>query len=291
MDIIRMSLLSAVGGGGSGAQIGTKSVTANGTYQAIDDNLDGWRTFTVAVPLTGLEVLANGVYTADSGGYNVVDVKVKTWEEEYQEALDQIEELEDAVTEYSECCEAIAAMLGADANCESMKKKAAEIVPIITPPVDLPARGPDNTEENTTYSYYAALDSERFAIVSERFDEWTFVRGGWHRGGAYFNKHHITVKIYDANTGEVTGTRNFTRDIWVYTDNGGLNPPDDPGWSKSTIWGHIYNDIDSNTGKPYMYSYQDGTGNGVLHWVYTAWTVTGDPPHEPQNYSIDLSSL
>lgn len=291
MDIIRMSLLAAVGGGGSGAQIGTKSVDTNGTYQAADDNLDGWRTFTVAVPLTGLEVLANGVYTADSGGYNVVDVKVKTWEEEYQEALDQIEELEDAVAEYSECCEAIAAMLGADANCESMKKKAAEIVPLITPPVDLPARGPDNTEENTTYSYYAALDSERFAIVSEQFDEWNFVPGGWHRGGAYFNKHHITVKIYDANTGEVTGTRNFTRDIWSGDIGGGLDPEPDPHWSKSEIWNWIFTTVDPNTNKPYMYSYQDGTGNGVLHWVFTRWTVQGDPPIEPQNYSIDLSSL
>ena len=52
MDIIKASLMAAVMGGG-GANLGTKTITANGTYAASDDSLDGYSEVTVNV-LSGI---------------------------------------------------------------------------------------------------------------------------------------------------------------------------------------------------------------------------------------------
>lgn len=79
------------GGGGGGGNLGTKNITANGTYEAADDNLDGYDKAIVAVPNTytasdegkvvsggGLvtqtsrSVTANGTYdTTTNGTVNV----------------------------------------------------------------------------------------------------------------------------------------------------------------------------------------------------------------------------
>ena len=49
MELIKASLMAAVMGGG-GANLGTKTITANGTYAASDDSLDGYSEVTVNVP-------------------------------------------------------------------------------------------------------------------------------------------------------------------------------------------------------------------------------------------------
>lgn len=49
MELIKASLMAAVCGGG-GANLGTKTITQNGTYAASDDSLDGYSEVTVNVP-------------------------------------------------------------------------------------------------------------------------------------------------------------------------------------------------------------------------------------------------
>lgn len=69
---------------GGGSNLGTKTITANGLYNASDDSLDGYNSVTVAVPMPTfntdvLNVSANGVYNAlTSGldGYSEVNVQV-----------------------------------------------------------------------------------------------------------------------------------------------------------------------------------------------------------------------
>ena len=79
MDIIKASLMAAVMGGG-GANLGTKSITANGTYQASDDSLDGYSEVTVNVPIptmTSATFTQNGTYTASANtGWNSITVNV-----------------------------------------------------------------------------------------------------------------------------------------------------------------------------------------------------------------------
>lgn len=69
---------------GGGANLGTKTVTSNGIYNAADDSLDGYNSVTVAVPMPTfntdvLNVSANGVYNAVTSGldgYSEVNVQV-----------------------------------------------------------------------------------------------------------------------------------------------------------------------------------------------------------------------
>ncbi len=69
---------------GGGSTLGTKSITANGTYAAADDSLDGYSEVTVAVgggssTLVTKNISANGTYNASSDnadGYSQVTVNV-----------------------------------------------------------------------------------------------------------------------------------------------------------------------------------------------------------------------
>lgn len=66
--------------GGGGATLGTKSVTANGTYKAEDDALDGYSQVTVTVPASAVDtgtksITANG-NNQDVVGYAAVNVNV-----------------------------------------------------------------------------------------------------------------------------------------------------------------------------------------------------------------------
>lgn len=69
---------------GGGSNLGTKSITSNGVYNASDDSLDGYNSVTVAVPMPTfntdvLNVSANGVYNAVTSGldgYTEVNVQV-----------------------------------------------------------------------------------------------------------------------------------------------------------------------------------------------------------------------
>lgn len=66
-----------------GASLGTKSITANGTYSAEDDNLDGYSEVTVNVPTgstpTGtkqISITANGTTTEDVAAYANAEITV-----------------------------------------------------------------------------------------------------------------------------------------------------------------------------------------------------------------------
>ena len=60
-------------------ELGTKTITANGTYVATDDNLDGYSEVTVTIPLGTKTITANGTYTATDDnldGYSQVTINV-----------------------------------------------------------------------------------------------------------------------------------------------------------------------------------------------------------------------
>lgn len=66
-------------GGGKSAVLTTKSITANGTYDAASDNADGYSEVNVAIPLGTKSISANGTYNASSdskAGYSQVTVNV-----------------------------------------------------------------------------------------------------------------------------------------------------------------------------------------------------------------------
>jgi hypothetical protein len=54
----------------SGAILGHGSFSANGSYRALDDNLDGYSTVDVSIPMAILSASSNGTYTPSVGGYN-----------------------------------------------------------------------------------------------------------------------------------------------------------------------------------------------------------------------------
>lgn len=56
--------------------LGSGSFSANGTYSAASDNLDGYDTVTVTIPLSSITISANGSYSAAQGGYNNISVEV-----------------------------------------------------------------------------------------------------------------------------------------------------------------------------------------------------------------------
>ena len=60
----------------SGAVLGHGSFSANGSYRASDDNLDGYSTVDVSIPMAILSASSNGTYTPSVGGYNQVNVNV-----------------------------------------------------------------------------------------------------------------------------------------------------------------------------------------------------------------------
>ena len=60
---------------GSAPVVGTKSISANGIYNASDDSLDGYNSVIVQVPVPTfntavLNVVTNGVYNAAASGYD-----------------------------------------------------------------------------------------------------------------------------------------------------------------------------------------------------------------------------
>ena len=71
MELIKASLMAAAMQGGGGGNLGSLSVTDNGTYtpQSTGQSVDGWNQVTVSVSplLQDITVNDNGVYTADSG--------------------------------------------------------------------------------------------------------------------------------------------------------------------------------------------------------------------------------
>ena len=105
MEIIKASLMAAVGGGGSGANLGSVTFTENDTYTPTQP-LDGWDEVTVNVP---------------------------TYEDEYRDALERIAELEEQVEECDQCkADVIAKLQEYDPNfdpqtCEDIPPKIDEV--------------------------------------------------------------------------------------------------------------------------------------------------------------------
>lgn len=61
----------------SEVHLGAGSFSANGSYSAASDNLDGYSTVTISIPFSLLSVSNNGIYTPSQGGYNQVNVNVQ----------------------------------------------------------------------------------------------------------------------------------------------------------------------------------------------------------------------
>ena len=67
--------------GGAISKLVTKTITANGTYNASSDNADGYSRVTVNIPLTTKSITSNGTYNASSdnaAGYSQVSVNVRS---------------------------------------------------------------------------------------------------------------------------------------------------------------------------------------------------------------------
>lgn len=91
----------------AGGETGAKTITANGVYNASDDDLDGYDPVTVAVPIESATFTDNGTYTAQNGGYSPVIVDVDTYEDELAAALEKIEELEEEIEDCEEKCDTV----------------------------------------------------------------------------------------------------------------------------------------------------------------------------------------
>lgn len=71
------TLQTNLNGGGGGAVLGPKTITANGTYDASDDSLDGYDQVTVNVPETGITVEQLATNSAPTGDI-VLDSSITT---------------------------------------------------------------------------------------------------------------------------------------------------------------------------------------------------------------------
>jgi hypothetical protein len=243
-----------------------KTITENGSYTA-DSGYDGLGTVTVAVsvPISPLTVNANGTYTATSGGYSPVTVDVPTYEQEYQEALEQLQEMQ-------QCCADVADMLGTEAGCSNIKQAVAELIIGSYPSTDdIP------TDPEQEVGRYVSISSNGYAIIDTSWDGWYFVQGGWHRGGAYYNTKTVVMKKYNMS-GELLSTTKRTLPVWVNTDNGGYDPPPDPGWSD----GYKFEQLQNTSYRHYS------AAVNTLTWYWDNWTPTGDPPSNT-GFTLDTS--
>ena len=75
MRLYDLLIQKKIGGGGSSARLDSKSITANGTYAASADNLDGYSSVTVNVPDTAAALLGKTITTLNvpNTTTNIVD--------------------------------------------------------------------------------------------------------------------------------------------------------------------------------------------------------------------------
>ena len=240
MDIIKASLMAAVSGGGGG-NLGTKSITENGTYQASTDNLDG---------------------------YSEVDVDVDTYEDEYQQALRDLEEL-------LACQQRVIAALGGwwngfdpqDCNgivsaIENIDKAVEESKISGSGMADDAAQemlNPDEliSDEPTANNPVTVHELVGGEITRKVCWYWTT---DIYRGSIYYSlwyrKFNVDVTTYSGTTA-TTESREYSVG-WVYSTN-------EPTWAEfadASEWAVSYNN--DNTGTDY------GTANGCrlhIHYV------------------------
>lgn len=79
------------------AVLSSKTITVNGTYDAIDDSLDGYSSVVVNVPsssapvLISKSIIENGTYTAasdEADGYSEVTVNISRYSETWVNKID-----------------------------------------------------------------------------------------------------------------------------------------------------------------------------------------------------------
>ena len=128
----------------AGGETGAKTITANGVYNASDDDLDGYDPVTVAVPIESATFTNNGTYTAQNGGYSPVIVDVDTYEDEYQALL--------------QCSQQVAAAVGAITG--TVPQDCSEILDAVTN--DIPAII-DQLEEDVREAEQEAEDAKEEA--------------------------------------------------------------------------------------------------------------------------------
>ena len=258
MELIKASLIAAAMQGGGGGNLGSLSVTENGTYtpQSTGQSVDGWNSVAVSVPISPLTVNANGTYTAASGGYSPVTVNVPTYYEEWQEALEDLQEMQ-------QCCADVADMLGAEAGCSNIKQAIAELIIGSYPSTD-DLIGADEPETGR----YVSISSNGYAVIDTSWGEWYFVQGGFHRAGAYFNTKTVVMKKYNMS-GELLSTTTRTLTVNLNVTGGGLTPPPDPQWSDAQKYEYLHNNTSYNVYSP---------GTNQMRWYWDDATPTGNPP-------------
>lgn len=199
MELIKASLIAAAMQGGGGGNLGSLSVTENGTYtpQSTGQSVDGWNSVAVSVPISPLTVNANGEYTATSGGYSPVTVNVPTYEQEYQEM--------------QQCCSDVAAILQVDPTsegcCDRVKQRALDIVTSSSPPIaDVDNYDTANAVENLPTTYFTKdIESGNWVMFGVEWGTW-IENAQW---GDYWQSNRPTVVVtkYNAATDEITTSR------------------------------------------------------------------------------------
>jgi len=199
MELIKASLMAAAMQGGGGGNLGSLSVTENGTYtpQSTGQSVDGWNSVAVSVPISPLTVNANGTYTATSGGYSPVTVDVPTYEQEYQEM--------------QQCCSDVAAILQVDPTsegcCDRVKQRALDIVTSSSSPIaDVDNYDTANAVENLPTTYFTQdIESGNWVMFGVEWSTWT-VNSAW---GDWWQSSVPTIIVtkYNAATGEITTLR------------------------------------------------------------------------------------
>ena len=229
MEIIKASLMAAVSQGGGSANLGSVTFTENDTYTPTAP-LDGWNEVTVAVPLTERTFTANGDYTNSSGGWNLIHINVPTYYDEWQDAIEQLEHMQ-------ECCEAVVQTLqkyDPDFDPEDCEDIPPEIDDIIGD-----ASGytfPDGTEYPDIQPLVAgddiiedtSVDGYPYMYIIETHNNTWGMSCGYVSGGVFIGvigwdfgidtadeKPTVqSVKMIDSNTGYVE----YTARYWLWGD-------------------------------------------------------------------------
>jgi hypothetical protein len=263
MEIIKASLMAAVGGGGSGANLGSVTFTENDTYTPTQP-LDGWDEVTVQVP---------------------------TYEDEYREALERIAELEEQVEECDQCkADVIAKLQEYDPNfdpqtCEDIPDEIGKVVddekekvsgytfPDGTPYGDIVQTTGGNpiTDETTgvTVELIQQLNGAgSYEGQTMTFNFWTQIKG---------NDYFPPTYPYE-NTGSHVWYMKITANDTTYTWS--------PHWEESGGSYPIYN----NEGRGQITSATIDPSTGDVEWIIRE-TYDGYPDVYTRRYIGTLNDL
>jgi hypothetical protein len=263
MELIKASLMAAAMQGGGGGNLGSLSVTENGTYtpQSTGQSVDGWNSVAVSVPISPLTVNANGTYTATNGGYSPVTVDVPTYEQEYQEM--------------QQCCSDVAAILQVDPTsegcCDRVKQRVLNIVTGSSSPIaDVDNYDPANATENLPMTYFTQdIESGNWVMFGVEWGTWTSVQS--YASFWQSNRPMIIVTKYNAATGEITTSR--TEFAYDYEANQKYIPSGSGYEPKSAT--ECFQEVSDNNA---FYCVLEGTRiHAGLHcWNHQGWPINQD---------------